>query len=95
MASTEIWQCEIWQCVTDLDKKKQGHAIYLSLDDKIRKANSNIQVKDLNSDDGVEILITKLKSLFAKDINQVAFLAYGKFKSFKRPTNFAHNLLYQ
>ena len=27
----------------------------------------DIQVKDLNSDDGVETLIIKLKSLFAKD----------------------------
>ena len=40
--------------------------------------------KDLNSDDGVEILITKLKSLFAKDTNQAAFLANDKFESFQR-----------
>ena len=61
---TEIWQ---WQCLTGVNKKKQGPAIYLSLDDKIRKTCSNIQVKDLNIDDGIDILITKSKSLFAKD----------------------------
>ena len=44
------------------------------------KTQSEIQVKDLNSDDGVEILITKLKSLSPKDINQAAFLAYAIFE---------------
>ena len=29
----------------------------------------------------------KLKSLFAKDINQVAIIAYDKFEMFKRPAN--------
>ena len=41
----------------------------------------------MNSDDGVNILLCKLKSLFAKDINQAAFIAYDKFEMFKRPAN--------
>ena len=34
----EEWldETEIWQCLTDMDKDKQGPAIYLSLDEKIR-----------------------------------------------------------
>lgn len=32
----------------------------------------------------MEILIKKLKTHFAKDTNQATFLAYGKFKSFRR-----------
>ena len=71
---------EIQQCLTDSEVEKQGPALYLSLDDKIRKTCSNIKVKD-----GVNILINKPKSLFAKDINQATFLAYDKFESFKRP----------
>ena len=65
---SEKWlhETEIWQCLTDLDKNKQGPAIYLSLDNKIGKMCSDIQVKDLHNDDGVEILITKLKSLFLR-----------------------------
>ena len=49
----EEWlnEIKIWQCLTDLNKRKQRSAIYLSLDDKIRKMCSDIQVKDLNSDD--------------------------------------------
>ena len=82
-----LHKTEIWQCLTDLDKKKRGPAIYLSLDDKIRKMCSDIQVKGLNSDEGVEILITKLKSLLPKDINQATFRAYEKFESFERPVD--------
>ena len=69
---------KVWQCLTDLDKDKQCPAIYLSHDEKIRKIYFDVKVKDLNSED-------KLKSLFAKDINQTAYLAYDKFETFKRP----------
>ena len=61
-----LHETEIWQCLTDPDKNKQGPTIYLSLDDRIGKMCSDIQVKDLHNDDGVEILITKLKSLFLR-----------------------------
>ena len=47
----------------------------------------DIQVKDLNSDDGVETLIIKLKSSFAKDTNQAAVLAYDKFET----SRYEHN----
>ena len=57
----------------------------MSLDEKIRKTCSDIKVKDLNSENGVDILVNKLKSLFEKDINEAAYLAYDKFEIFKRP----------
>ena len=68
-----------------MDKDKQGPAVYLSLDEKIRKTCSDIKVKDLNSEIGVDILVNKWKPLFAKDINQAVYLAYDKFGTFKRP----------
>ena len=58
----------------------------MSLNEKIKKTCSDIKVKDLNSEDGVDILIKKLKSLFSKDTNQAAYLAY-KFESLKRPVD--------
>ena len=59
----------------DFEKDKQGSAIYLSLNEKIRKMCSDIKVKDLNNEDGVNILLKKLRSLFSKDTNQAAYLA--------------------
>ena len=79
-----IHEIEIWQCLTDLDKDKQGPAIYLSLGEKIRKTCSDIKVRDINSEDGVDILVNKLKSIFPKYINQAAYLAYDKSETFKR-----------
>ena len=83
----EDWlrELEIWQCVTDIEEKKQEPAVYLLLPDKIRKGCSNIKVSDLNKDDGLTVLITKIKSLHAKDINALAYMAYDQFKNFKRP----------
>ena len=73
----EDWlhETEIWQCLTDLEVEKQGPTIYLSLDDKIRKTCLDIKVKDLNSKDGVNILIIKLKLLFAKEIIKLHTIA--------------------
>ena len=82
-----VHETEIWQCLTNLDQKKQGPEIYLSTDVNIWKTCSDIKVKDLNSDDGVNVLLWKLKSLFAKDMNQAAFIAYDKFEMFKGPAN--------
>ena len=43
----EEWlrELEIWQRVTDLEKKKQGLVVYLSSADKIRKCCSDIPVR--------------------------------------------------
>ena len=80
---SEKWlhETEIWQCLTDLDKNKQVPAIFLSLDNKIGKMCSDIQVKDLNNHGAVEILITKLKSLFLRHKSS------GIPCSFKKPVN--------
>ena len=56
----EIEEClqklEIWQRVTDLEKKKQSPVVYLFLTDKIRKSCNDISVRDLNKDDGLDTL---------------------------------------
>ena len=74
----------IWQCVTNLKPKKQGPVVYLSLPDKIRKSCNDVSVQDLNKDDGPNILINKIKSLYAKDMNALGFMAYEKFDNFRR-----------
>ena len=58
--------------------------MYLSLDENKWKACCDTNVKHLN---GVKILLSTLKSLFAKYISQTAFIAYAKFEMFKRLAN--------
>ena len=83
----EDWlhEMEIWQCVTDIEEKKQGPLVYLSLPDKIRKSCNDISVSDLNKDNGLNTLITKIKTLYAKDIIALTYMGYDQFENFKRP----------
>ena len=66
----EDWlhETKISQCLTDSEKEKQGPAIYLSLNEKIKKTCSDIKVKDLNSEDGVDILIKRLNLYFQRTL---------------------------
>ena len=78
---------QIWKCVTDLEKKQQGPAIYFSLSDKIMNSCSDVTVPELNKDDGLNLLINKLEKLYVKDSKASAYLAYEKFASFQCPTD--------
>ena len=82
----EDWlrEIEIWQCVTDIEEKKQGPVLYLSLPDKIQKS-CNTSVIDLNRDNGLNKLIMKIKTLYAKEINTLAYMVYDQFENFKQP----------
>ena len=74
-ADFETWvhEVNIWQCVTDLEVKKQGPAIYLAFEGPARQACSNIDVKELHGETGVKIIIEKLKSLYAKRCQSSSF----------------------
>ena len=87
----ENWKREIkiWQCVTDLEKKKQASTIYLSLEGQARQCCAYIKVETLHSDSGVDELIKKLKTLYDKDTEQAAFIACEEFETFQRPPSFS------
>ena len=73
--------------MTDLEPKKQGPVVYLPLLDKIRKSCNDVSVQDLNKDDGLNVLINKIRSLYAKEMNALAFMAYDKFENSRRSDN--------
>ena len=83
----ENWkrEIEIWQAFTDLAPKKQGPAIFLTLQMKALEAALEIEIKDLTDDQGVKKLIEKLDSLYLEDINQSAYAAYESFEMYRRP----------
>ena len=55
----------MWQLVTDLAKAKQGPVLYLSLPPKVRQACATLTKEELNVDDGLNRLITKLREFYA------------------------------
>lgn len=85
------WKSEVklWELVTDLDKKKRGLALALSLEGKAREVAVDISSDDLNADDGVNKLVTALDNLFEKDKVDQAYSAYTVFDKFYRTDGMA------
>ena len=81
------WEREfqIWQIATDVEKGKQGARIYLSLKGKARENCKNIDVTSLQGDNGVKVLLDKLRALYAKDEAQVLFQIIEEFETYQRP----------
>ena len=84
-----IEEIKAWQALTDLDKKKQGLAIALSLPEEgqssVRdKVFSEINAGDLNAHDGVKKLTDFLDKIFKKDELSEAYESYVEFDRFRR-----------
>ena len=87
--NTNIWlrEIDLLQCVTELIIKQLGPVIYLSLPSKICQACIDISVQSLSSDNGLSILLEKIRGLYAKDKHSLAYMAYDTFKTLHRPSD--------
>ena len=74
-----------WQVATNLALKKQVPTVFLTLTGKAREAVLEMEIAELNADDGMQKLFDKLDSLFEKDKDQAALDAYEKFEQYSRP----------
>lgn len=82
------WKKEvrIWSKFTDLDKKKQGGALFLSLTDKARETVlAEVSEGAYEKDDIVDVIIKSLDTIFLKDDSETAFQAFDNFIKFRRP----------
>ena len=81
----ENWECEIkiWQCMTDLEKKKQAPAVYLSLEGQAKQHCADIKVETLHSDSGVDELVKKLKHCMIKMQKKLQLLPMKNLKLYK------------
>ena len=52
---------------------------------KITQCCADIKVETLHSDSGADELIKKLKTIYDKDAEQAAFIAYEELETFQRP----------
>ena len=76
----------IWQLYTDLDKKKQGPAVYLLLSGRARECVRDLKPEEIGAEDGVKKIIDKLDTLFEKDVNTQTYLAFKEFYDYRRPS---------
>ncbi|KAG1651276.1 hypothetical protein GQR58_027299 [Nymphon striatum] len=84
-----IDEIKAWKALTDLDKRKMGVAIALSLPEEglssIRdKVFSDLILDELNSDDGVDSLIEFMDKIFKMDELSEAYEFYTEFDRFRR-----------
>ena len=75
---------QIWNTFTDLEEKKKGPAVYLSLAKNTREAVRNLSIEELNADDGLNKIIAKLDDVYLADSNTRAYAAFQKFYNCKR-----------
>ena len=70
---------KIWQLFTDLEKKKQGPALYLTLTGRDRECVHKLTPEVIGGEDGVKKIIEKLDKLFMKDRILVLILLSKNF----------------
>ena len=80
-------EVEVWAMLTNLPKKKQGPALWMSLSGKAKEAIQDMDIDEIKADDGLHTMMAKLDSLFKVDDNQEAYLAYRTFETFLRPVD--------
>ena len=87
-AAYETWlkEIKIWRAFTDLPVKKQGPAIFLTLEGKAREAVLELPIEKISADNGVESIVEHLDKLYLKDKAQSAYEAYENFEKFRRPS---------
>ena len=75
---------EVWQMFTDLEGKKRGPAVYLTLTGRARDAVRELSTADIGRDNGLKKIIDKLDTLFLQDENTRAYVTFKGFHNFKR-----------
>ena len=79
-------ELKIWCSFTDLDKKRQGPAVFLTLKGKARESVlADIESARLQSEDGVQEITKALDKLYERNKSESAFAAFENFIHFKRP----------
>ena len=86
----EDWKKElqIWVAFTDIEKKRQGGALFFTLSGKPREAVlAEIDVDKLKTDDGVKTIVETLDKLYLQDKAESGFQAFDSFIKFRRPAS--------
>ena len=69
----------VWELFTDLEKKKRGPAVYLSLTGCYRDKVRDLTVEEIGSNEGVKKITDKLDEVYLKDKDTQCFMAFESF----------------
>ena len=74
----------IWELLTELDAKKKGPAVYLSLQKKAREAVRNLTIAAISAEGGLKTITDRLDEVYLADKNTRAYEAFQTFYKCKR-----------
>ena len=78
-------ELKIWCGFIDLDKKRQGPALFLTLKGKARETVlAEVEADKLQADDGVDKVTNALDKLYKRNDSESAFTAFENFIKFRR-----------
>ena len=85
----EKWKrkLQIWQSFTELDKKKQGPALFLSLCESDQDAILEIPDADVSSETGVTKILQILDQRYLLDKTELEFQALDQWEEYRRDSN--------
>ena len=75
---------EMWEAFTEVEDKKRGPAVYLSLQGQARESVRDLKVADINVDGGLKKVLDRLDAVYLKDKNTRAYHSFQKFHDHKR-----------
>ena len=81
------YDISVWKMFTDLEKAKQGPALYLSLEGKALECARGIDIVKIGGDEGFDTIVDELDKLLLKDADTRAFLDFEEFFKYRRPSS--------
>ena len=75
---------EIWEMFTDLEKKKRGPAVFLSLTGQARECVRALGAEEIGKETGVKSIIEQLDKIFLKYSDTRVYVAFKKLFNYRR-----------
>ena len=75
---------EIWEMFTNLEKKKRGPAVFLSLTGQARECVRALGAEEIGKETTVKSIIEQLDKIVLKDRDTRAYIAVKKFYNYRR-----------
>ena len=93
--SLEAWNFEIdaWKQVTDLPAGKRAPAVLLSLPHQKKEVVLELTTAELSGEDGLDLLIEKLKASFSREGSDRVFELYSPFENLTRGNSLMSNYI--
>ena len=85
----EKWKrkLELWETFTELDKKKQGSALFFTLDQSSQDAVLELKKEEISGEDGVKKIVKILDRLYLKDQTDLEYQALDDWEEYRRGSN--------